>query len=76
MLQICDMGQDGFYFPSEEGVLRIFSPWKIRRIRPGLNPRTWVPKTSTLSLDHRSPFVFWGLIVLFIFHNFIEDFTR
>jgi hypothetical protein len=26
MLQICDMGQDGFYFPSEEGVLRIFSP--------------------------------------------------
>jgi hypothetical protein len=25
MPQICDMGQDGFYFPSEEGVLRIFS---------------------------------------------------
>jgi hypothetical protein len=24
MPQICDMGQDGFYFPSEEGVLRIF----------------------------------------------------
>jgi hypothetical protein len=23
MLQICDMGQDGFYFPSEEVVLRI-----------------------------------------------------
>jgi hypothetical protein len=21
MPQICDMGQDGFYFPSEEGVL-------------------------------------------------------
>ena len=30
-----------------------FSPWKIR---PGLNPRTWVPKASTLPLDHRSPF--------------------
>ena len=24
------------------------------RIRPGLNPRTWVPKASTLPLDHRS----------------------
>ena len=42
----------GLYFPSE-GVLRIFSPWKIRRLRPGLNPRTWVPKASTLPLDHR-----------------------
>jgi hypothetical protein len=56
MPQICDMGHDGFYFPSEEGVLRIFSPWKIRRLRPGLNPRTWVPKASTLPLDHRSRF--------------------
>jgi hypothetical protein len=33
------MGQDGFYFPSEEGVLRIFfSLKKIRRLRLGLNP--------------------------------------
>ena len=36
---------------------RIFSPWKIRRLRPGLNPQTWVPKASTLPLDHRSPYV-------------------
>jgi hypothetical protein len=48
------MGQDGFYFPSEEGVLRIFSSWKIGRLRPGLNPWTWVPKARTLPLDHRS----------------------
>ena len=41
------------YFP-KEGVLRIFSPWKIRRFRLGLNPRTGVPKASTLPLDHRS----------------------
>ena len=41
------------YFPSE-GVLRNFSPWKIRRLRPSLNPRTWVPKASTLPLEHRS----------------------
>jgi hypothetical protein len=27
---------------------------KIRRLRPGLNPRSWVPKASTLPLDHRS----------------------
>jgi len=47
-------GTDGITFPSKEGVLRIFSPLKIRRLRPGLNPRTWVPKASTLPLDHRS----------------------
>jgi hypothetical protein len=48
-------GTDGFTSPPKEGVLRIvFSPLKIRRRRPGLNPRTWVPKASTLPLDHRS----------------------
>ena len=26
------------------------------RLRPGLNPRTWVPKASTLRLEHRSRF--------------------
>jgi hypothetical protein len=46
----------GFYFHSEEDVLSSFSPWKIRCLRPGLNPRTWVPKVSTLPLDHRSRF--------------------
>ena len=47
-------GTDCFTSPPKEGVLRIFSPLKIRRLRPGLNPRTWVPKASTLPLDHRS----------------------
>jgi len=47
-------GTDGFTCPPKEGVLRIFLPLKIRRLRPGLNPRTWVPKASTLPLDHRS----------------------
>ena len=47
-------GTDGFTSPPKEGVLRIFLPLNIRRIRPGLNPRTWVPKASTLPLDHRS----------------------
>jgi len=45
---------DGFTSPTKEDVLRIFSPLKIRRLRPGLNPRTWVPKASTLPLDHQS----------------------
>ena len=47
-------GTDGFTSHPKEGVLRIFSPLKIRWLRPGLNPRTWVPEASTLPLDHRS----------------------
>ena len=47
-------GTDGFTSPPKEGMLKIFSPLKIRRLRSGLNPRTWVPKASTLPLDHRS----------------------
>ena len=46
-------GTDGFTSPPKEGVLRIFYAQKIRRLRPGLNPRTWVLKASTLPLDHR-----------------------
>ena len=42
------------YFPSEGWRAEDFFPWKIRRLRPGLNPRTWVPKASTLPLDHRT----------------------
>jgi hypothetical protein len=47
-------GTDSFTSPPKEGVLRIFSPLKMWRLRPGLNPRTWVPKASTLPLDRRS----------------------
>ena len=36
-----------------------YLPLKIRRLRPGLNPRTWVPKASTLPLDHRSSLVLY-----------------
>ena len=42
-------GTDGFTSPSKEGVLRILSPLKIRRLQPSLNPRTWVPKASMLT---------------------------
>ena len=40
------------YFPSEGRRAEEFLSWKIRRLRPGLNPR--LPKASTLPLDHRS----------------------
>ena len=46
-------GTYGFTSLPKEGVLRIFTPLKIRRLRPGLNPQTWVLKASTLPLDHR-----------------------
>jgi hypothetical protein len=42
------------YFSSERRRAEDFFALKIRRLRPGTNPRTWVPKTSTPSLDHRS----------------------
>ena len=42
------------YFPSEERRAEDFFALKIRRLRPGANPRTRVPKASTLPLDHRS----------------------
>ena len=47
---------DGFTSPPKEGVLRIFFALKIQWLQPGLNLRTWVPKASTLPLDHRSCF--------------------
>ena len=49
-------GTDSFTspLPPTEDVLRIFSPCKIQRLRSGLNQRTWVPKASTLTVDHRN----------------------
>ena len=54
-------GTDCFTSPPKEGVLRIFSPWRIQRFRSGLNPRTWVPKASMLPLDHRNSHYFVSL---------------
>jgi hypothetical protein len=47
-------GATGFTSPPKEGVLGIFSPWKIRRLQLGLNPRTWVLEANKHPLDHRS----------------------
>jgi len=50
-------GTDGFTSPPKEGLLRIFLSLKIQLLRPGLNPRTWVLKASTLPLDYRSRYL-------------------
>ena len=36
-------------------MLRIFTPVKIQRLRPGLNPRTWVPEASMLTARPPKP---------------------
>jgi len=59
-------GTDGFTSPPKEGMLRIFPPLKIRRLRLGLNLRTWVPKASTLPLDHWSQYLSY---IVQIIHN-------
>jgi len=45
---------DSFTSPPKED----FFALKIRRLRPGANPRTWVPKAGTLPLDHQSRFIY------------------
>jgi hypothetical protein len=70
-------GTAGFTSPPKEGVLRIFSPLKIRRLRPGMNPRTWVLEANTHPLDHRRCFshllhrlMFFSCYAPFLFLNF------
>ena len=60
-------GTDGFTSPPKEGVLGIFFALKFRRLRRGLNPRTWVLKASTLPLDHRSRYWLHTLMKLISF---------
>jgi hypothetical protein len=60
-------GTDGFTSSPKDGVLKIFSARKVRRLRPGLNPRTWVPKASTLPLDHRSRLRGWTYLLNFLY---------
>ena len=43
-------GTDNFTSLAED----FYRPLKIQRLRPGLNPRTWVSEASTLPLHHRS----------------------
>jgi len=47
------------YFPTEGRRAEDFFDRKIRRLRPGLNPRTWVPKASTLTSRLPKPLFSW-----------------
>jgi hypothetical protein len=49
MLQICDMGPTALLPFRRKACSRIFPLLKIRWLRPGLNPRTWVPEASKLT---------------------------
>jgi hypothetical protein len=51
-------GTDGFTSPPKEGMLWIFFALKIRRVRPGFNPRTWVPEASMLTTRPPKPLGF------------------
>jgi hypothetical protein len=53
--QICDMGTTTLLPFRRKAWLRIFPPLKIRRLRPGLKPRTWVTEASTLTLRPPKP---------------------
>jgi hypothetical protein len=68
MPQICDIG------PKALLPLRRKACWgflKIRRLRPGLDPRTWVLKASTLPLDNRSRYdtLFHRTFVQLLLHS-------
>jgi len=43
------------YFPSEGRRAEDFFARKIRRLRPGLNPRSWVPEASMLTTRPPKP---------------------
>jgi hypothetical protein len=46
------------YFPSEGRHAEDFFARKIRRLRPGLNPRTWVPEASMLTTRPPKPLTY------------------
>jgi hypothetical protein len=50
-------GTHSFTSLRKEGVMRIFPPLQTRRLRLGLNPRTWVPEASTLTPRPPKPLV-------------------
>ena len=60
MPQIYDIGPTAL-LPLRRKTCWGFFRLKIRRLRPGLNPQTWVLIASTLSLNHRSriQFMHW-----------------
>ena len=69
MPQICDMGPTALLPLRRKACWGFFRPLKIRWLRPGLNPRTWVLKASTLLLDHRSRYMHYMQRILLAIIN-------
>jgi hypothetical protein len=55
MPQICDMGQTALLPFRRKACWGFFRPKKIRRLRPGANPRSWVPEASMLTTRPPKP---------------------
>jgi len=62
MPQIYDMGPTALLPFRRKACWGFFRPEKFWRLRPGLNPRTWVLKGSTLPLDRQSRLFFVALV--------------
>jgi hypothetical protein len=54
-------------------MLRIFTPEKIRLLRPGLNPRTQVPEASMTARPPKPPVM--GLLDLYLYLAFESQMT-
>ena len=67
MPQIYDMRPTALLPLRRKACWGFFRPEKSWRLRPRLNPRTWVPKASTLPLDHRSRFIL--NVTCFLFYS-------
>ena len=64
MPQIYDMGPTALLPLRRKACWGFLSPKNIRRLWPGLNPRTWVLRASALPLEHRSRYeIMWKNIV-------------
>jgi hypothetical protein len=55
-------GTDYFTFPPKEGMLWILPVGKIRRLRSGANPRSWVPEASMLTTITPKPLVMYVIV--------------
>ena len=62
MPQIYDTGPTALLPFLRKACWGFFRPEKSWRLWPGLNPRTWVLKGSTLPLDHRSRWYIYVLV--------------
>jgi hypothetical protein len=69
MPQIRDMGPTALLPFRRKAWLRIFPLLKIRRLRPGLNPRTWVPEASTLTPRPPKPLTYTCTKHVIAFHQ-------